>query len=629
MNRKIRNDKVLNNLKVVNDFTVPIYTTLGSAGEGNDGNIILDLSTNTFYGNNGLTWISLAGGGAGSQTLQQTLLLGNETNGEDLIVSNGDDLFVDGQLTITLNGNLITPSNLTTSNTGYIKVTGFTGFPVGDPGSNGGHLAWNESTGDLYIHTGSGMWSLIGSGGGGSINLQNVGSGSGTIYVTGSSSPYQFRTLRSPLNTISIVTTPTEILLESTGIDVSGGSISLTSLYTPQPLNRVHVSQLVDAGTNWEPTGTTPDQGNSIYLHGTDETIFNRYLRMYVDDITGSYIQTALNSTYGNRYPGVSESVAPQVFDPLLLNFNDLNLQSGGNLNMVCQNGGTVTIRGGSSIFGSECGNVNIKGGDDQANLGNAGNVFISSGESPSGTGNSQIILYGPGTSAVEGTIEFYTSNSLRVTIDKNGDVDVVGGPLNVRNGNNVFLDSGNITTLGGNLTIGGTSSLFGDVNCVSNITTNVGTSNIGIDATGNVIFNQNSTVVITRPIDNAFFKRLTPFSYPPPGGFPASTIFNCNLPSARLEFTIDAPWQSKGRVYITIENTFCKTESMVFFSCFSEDTNVDANITVIRRSHVISSNQLNLVLINNNEPLDNPSDIPEETTFYLDFYIVDSNILP
>ena len=280
---KINNDQILNSIIANRFLKVPIYNELSTVGDnsGMRGDIILNQSDDTFYGHNGITWIPFSGGGPPSiENLQQTLAIGNFTGGENMIINNGDSILLEGKLDVLTTGMITTPqSNLGPLDTGYIKITGFINNPVGNPSIEGGELAWNQSTQEVYLHTGSGIWVLIG--GTGFASILNVGGGR-EIYKSLTSSPFELRTLISNDPRL-IITQNTDTIEFNLDIDLSGGSI--------QPL--------INIGTGEDIYNTTSPPGVSELrrLRGNSSSVFSSATFQLEDNI--------VNDPFSNPNPSV------------------------------------------------------------------------------------------------------------------------------------------------------------------------------------------------------------------------------------------------------------------------------------------------------------------------------------
>jgi len=220
MYKKFNKDCINNHGIFTSVLKIPIREGLPSSTFGKIGNVIFNANNDTFYGHTGIQWVPFNGGGGG-ENLNQTLLIGNDTSGRDINLTNGDTLFVYGNIDISNNGNIVTPSNSNTDiSNGFIKITGINGVPNGNPGLSGGQLAWNENTQDVFIHTGGGTWKNLTTTT--TSSATNIGDGS-EVYVTGTSDPFEFRTFTSPDSSINI--------------DQSGTEIQLTSGYTRREIN--------------------------------------------------------------------------------------------------------------------------------------------------------------------------------------------------------------------------------------------------------------------------------------------------------------------------------------------------------------------------------------------------------
>ena len=218
---RIYRDYILNNLISTSVLKVPVYQNLSVIGDnsGMRGDVILNNSDDTFYGHNGITWIPFSGGGPPSiENLQQTLTVGNFTGGENMVINNGDSIILEGTIDIQTVGNLLTPSNQTGPlSSGYVKITGFSGIPNGNPSVIGGELAWNQLTNELYIHSGSGLWIPI------TESMTNIGAGA-QIYRTTSQNPFELRSLVSSDPRL-ILTENLDTISFSLDIDLSGSGI--------------------------------------------------------------------------------------------------------------------------------------------------------------------------------------------------------------------------------------------------------------------------------------------------------------------------------------------------------------------------------------------------------------------
>ena len=339
--QKTANDKIFNSLNVVNNLSIPSIGFLSSIGDNFSftSKILLETSSNIFYGHNGITWVPL--GGEGAETLQQTLAAGNTTNGENIIVTNGDSIFLQGVLSVNDNGAITTPSNRPSStsfNNGYIKVTGFSGTPTGMP-SGIGHLAIDELTTTLYIHDGTGNWIPVSSSA--AIPIQNDGSGA-RVYKNSTLNPYQLRTL-TPTNTnIVIVEDTDEILFD---LDVSGlaldifNSINITDLSGSSfilDLTDILINQFGDtdlSGTTFI-TNITNEVISNIDLSGsefitniTNEIISNIDLSgsEFITNITNEVISNIdLQNDGAGAEVYVDSTSNPFLFRSLLSTFPDL-----------------------------------------------------------------------------------------------------------------------------------------------------------------------------------------------------------------------------------------------------------------------------------------------------------------
>ena len=599
MSFKLSKSLNLANLNISAQMKLPRYDSLEQLG--NDikyqGDVILNTSTRELCYFDGGQWNCLDG-----EMGEVTLL---SLGGTSIVSSGlGPDLELLG-FESSDNSVNITP----TATTLDLTISPFA-FPVTNIISSDSSVKINV-TGSVYDLSVSG-------GGSGSATSTNVGTGS-EVYKTGTSGPFEFRTFVSPLNTVSITQTENTIELESVG--GSGGSN--TSLYTPQPTNRVHISQLSDATTNWEPEGALDDTGNVLFLHGLDETKFNRWLKMSVDDNTGIVLSSAVNNEYGNGYPGASEVINPQVYGAF--NFNDFNIVSGGQLFLRARNGGSAFVNAGDTAFGSKPGIVEITGGDDTGDVGISGDVIIRSGLDNAGRKGSRIVLKGTPVSE----LEFWTRDGRAMLIDAVGKTSFSIGDVNLTDGVGLvvtaagFIENLGNTILRNNLTVENGIIDFDFDTC-----------NIGIDSNGNLELKRQAKIVVERPSDSAIFNIFTPLPYPPPEIMPLPNTFdgNTNYPSMRVQFSTDSTWFMNGRLQIQINNIYWDSNSMVFFNCYASDPSANYTIAVIRRERNFSGDGL-VIFLENQTPADwdgpgTPGEVPPNTTFTLEWFTVGSRIL-
>jgi hypothetical protein len=137
---KIFIDKKFNNTRTVQSLKVPIYETLPTPNAGEAGNVVFNSNDNTFYGCDGIVWTPF-GGGISS------------------FIPPGVTINVDGSISFTQ-----FTTNVFNTTDGTLRITGSNGPPTGDPGTTGGELVWDITSGDLYIHVGGGVWQLVGGG---------------------------------------------------------------------------------------------------------------------------------------------------------------------------------------------------------------------------------------------------------------------------------------------------------------------------------------------------------------------------------------------------------------------------------------------------------------------------------
>ena len=131
---------------------------------------------------------------------------------------------------------------------------------------------------------------------------------------------------------------------------------------------------------------------NRIFIHGQDETVFNHYLVIEMDDINGAKLSTARNTLYGSLYPGFNEIIT----NVSSLKFGDLTLDSGRELNLLSGISSDINIIAGNNLISSTVpsGNTNISAGNSSNPLISGGYVDIQSGRN-NGTSNTRILLSG------------------------------------------------------------------------------------------------------------------------------------------------------------------------------------------------------------------------------------------
>ena len=149
--------------------------------DGPDGYVITTDGAGTLY------WSAGGGGGGGSQTLSQTLALGNITNAHDIVISLGDVIIGGGTIIASTPGNIVTPGAMALGiaagsgfddgsltldgDGGLIQITAGEGYGIGDGGSvdisAGSANGVDANGGDVYLTSGLG----IGTGRGGHIQF--------------------------------------------------------------------------------------------------------------------------------------------------------------------------------------------------------------------------------------------------------------------------------------------------------------------------------------------------------------------------------------------------------------------------------------------------------------------------
>ena len=197
MSFNVTKDAILNNLVLLNEFKIPNYNTLSIVGdnESKTGNIILETSTNTFYGHNGITWVSLS---------SSSVNIENVGTGIDILVSNMTPIaqlrtLISMSNTIDIGFNPMNSDEISLDlNPLSVSVTN---IGTGTGLYNGGILpnpfefrSLVSNDGSIRIESDSSGNINLESLGGSPVVIQNVGSGV-ELYVDGSGSPFEFRSL--------------------------------------------------------------------------------------------------------------------------------------------------------------------------------------------------------------------------------------------------------------------------------------------------------------------------------------------------------------------------------------------------------------------------------------------------
>jgi len=196
MSFKINKDKIQSNIHAVSSLKIPRYEGFGGLGneQGYEGNILLNRTTKEFCYHDGEGWTCIDG------TVGSLVTLSDSNDG--VPPGPGVSLIADGLgPDLELYTLLSTDASISIGQIG--DVINFT--------ANVGNITSSDSSVDITI---------VGNNYDLSVENVNVGGGA-QLYRSLSTSPFEFRTLISPLGSISITQTANTIELESTG---SGGS---------------------------------------------------------------------------------------------------------------------------------------------------------------------------------------------------------------------------------------------------------------------------------------------------------------------------------------------------------------------------------------------------------------------
>jgi hypothetical protein len=435
--------------------------------------------------------------------------------------------------------------------------------------------------------------------------IDNVGGGS-EIYKTGTSSPFELRTLESSDSSIAIIDTGDTLNLQVTTSPFTP-SIN-ANLFVPTPSGRLQVMNVANAGTPWEPSGVS-NQGtdtNVIYFQAQQPptpTEFNTYLRMEVNQFTGTTIETANNATYGATYPGVPEVINAQDTNPSNQHFNDLTITSGNNMFISGSNRGNVFVNAGSNFFdtGNLPGDINLTaGGSGNGSVLGAGNLILSSG-SWNAQGNSTIRCNGPNVvtsptpTAENGTIEFVQNGATIIEINRISTTDIKQGNLVLSNPtSNVIVAGGSVlVSSGGNIRLLGPGG---------QLTTNT-TANIFITTDGDVQFNPSRGIYMVYPT-------ITLNNLPRPNYLSSSSIapipsqINMDSSAGEIEFDFsNQPFWGTGSLDFQLNNNKITADSQLILTPVNGSVNINANKYPIDVYSTSLQNGQALFTLTNNSP--------------------------
>ena len=441
MSSKIARDIYYDNVRTGDVLKVPRYPNLtglgGDLGEsGMEGDVVLDRSGTgplpsaipgpTFYGHNGSSWVPLGGPGA-VEPLDITLDAGNETGGNNIVMSIGDNIVgdrgffdasnvADPEIIIqstSTNGINIVSENLAVGSTGSVVVATGDQTALGGTDNSGQIVIQTGSlpdgaglTGNIVINTGR-IFKTAGPTG--SLDLATgsisnaAGSKTGTIDIhTGSTGSNAGESGK-----ISIYTAETTAGFQSGSISLETGETNNTESGDISLLTGDSIT--LDSGNASFLTGDAPAGSSGSVTFITGKADISGSVRIGSGQSTTSSGLTRLVTGTGGINSGNLEIFTGGAVD----GSGDLSLLTG-----VSTNGtsGDIEINTGSADTTS--GDIEIATGDSDTSL--SGDVFIRSGATGGGgnTPGTVNLVTGDSAAAVKaGAISIQTGSTTTNTV--------------------------------------------------------------------------------------------------------------------------------------------------------------------------------------------------------------------